>query len=301
MGAMRISRQAGSHAHRRAAEPLPHETRGLSTDGMVAPLKAAPVVLNPVELVRFADQPVRGSDLARMTRGIERALNEAFVPWLNQPSSSTKSFEDMLKAMHSAAVEEGYSGNVGGVGQVKRLEPGQMLHELYPPEHRHWLVVNPRIIPEAARADSLFEVPAGASRVPLEGFPEEAWGLNVRTAPFGMTQVEHYYMPVAYHPQAIERLASLMTTMRDGSIDRSARLDAMAEFHHLAIQVQIFPRVNNSLLMAMINTLLHREGLLGIAHGVLDYDAKFMGLEAYRPRFLEAIAARNEPGVVPAG
>ena len=68
-------------------------------------------------------------------------------------------------------------------------------------------------------------------------------------------------------------------------------LRLLARFYQLGIVGHPFVRVNNSVLMALVNTVLIRMGLVPISHGKLDYEVRILSSDLATKVFIEHVSA----------
>ena len=101
----------------------------------------------------------------------------------------------------------------------------------------------------------------------------------------------HEYVLLLAHPRILARMEEALTE----AARRPARaaVPLLAEYYHLGINSHLFERVNNSLLMAQVNHVLHDKELLGIPHGNLDHHAIVTGWPRFSELFAEQVRRRN--------
>lgn len=178
-----------------------------------------------------------------------------------------------------------WNGRDEWTGPGRELQPPPYLEGPFPANGETWELWFQEIVdaPEAKRWD------------PRSTMPKN-WGVGSR--------VLHRYPPFFTQPLYLDRMSQIMghiencllrthpnTPLRDVII-------LIADYYQVGINAHLFARVNNSLLMAQVNYLLHFAGLRGIAHGALDYYALYKVPADFRAIFVRAVLERN-PGLEP--
>jgi hypothetical protein len=110
----------------------------------------------------------------------------------------------------------------------------------------------------------------------------------------------HHYFPhpttvAAYRRLATERLVEAWTAVKHaagalpGSRAQRDAIRALADYYHTVINGHLFVRVNNSLVMTEVNSLLKHMGLKEVEHGHLDIFAFNLGYSDFRDYFEEFV------------
>ena len=272
---------------------IPTERKSLG-----GPIELSPPLLREL-YVRNPGKPEAPQDIMSMVRGCAAAVEKVFKLWLaRRPAGDdVQSYMAMLEAMEAKILATGYSGHIPGVGpgdldsrsSVLRFQGGG----LNPDSLRFRLNSsrNPDVPWEEIKAwKGNSELHISSLGKDQSGHPTNSIYTDQET---GVTSWDHGYISGARHLIILKQLARLVPAIRNSTTPRRERVCTLAEYHYLASNAHLFPRVNNSLIMAQVNHLLCEAGLHGIPHGALDFFALVEDLDSYRERFLRAVIENN--------
>jgi hypothetical protein len=97
-----------------------------------------------------------------------------------------------------------------------------------------------------------------------------------------------------------ERYQDVVSAVRAFNANSSAAnlnksLEALSDYYHTAINGHLHGRVNNSILMGEVNTVLKNLGLKPVAHGQTDIAAISMDYQVFRQYFLNFVRPAVKP------
>lgn len=107
--------------------------------------------------------------------------------------------------------------------------------------------------------------------------------------------IYHFYPSREYFGYYYEELHRLFRAIQRHSTrgDNRDFLEVVARFYQVAANLHMFERVNNSLYMNLVNTVLGLRGISGIEHGILDFVAMRLSSPAFVQYFADEVQRVN--------
>ncbi len=267
--------------------------KDISTNGTtVADMPAVPKAngtklpeINSNELVREA-----GNGGKKVDAGYIRASQEARA-YLNdaiETGNYTESFESYVNTinnMHKVSVGDGWYDKVGQGSNG--VEPGVIRNEGV---FRNRRIGEAQWVQKVAKKyGDKYNPMAEKSVVNLKGIPDE-----YKPSCINFDKSENGYMhfypdgkSMKYYYTEMHRTAKEALNLINSGASEKQILAKLAEHYQYAANARPYSQINNSLFMNEINTLLHKAGLKGMPHGMLDHAAQRLQPDTFQKYFID--------------
>jgi len=221
---------------------------------------------------------------------IESSTLNHFIPWLLEKSNLD--FADLIINQQEYLIKNGVMGFYFGE------KNDQILTGSFRPSNLD------RVMYSIERSE-LSDFPTKQTYVQIDNIPKEIspWFRK------GIMKTEEHLFRYQYPDPSfieayIEQMELLMKSIRDdlqtiiskGSItlqEKEQILTNLAKYYQLGMCAHVFERINNSLFMSHVNTILHVINLKSISHGNLDFVALTRDTDNFVEYFLNYIKIKN--------
>ena len=221
--------------------------------------------------VRYPNEEITQADyLVNYVHVIEKSTMQHFLPWLKNPNDIN--YHTLITTQHEYMVSHGVSGFY--YGEINDSITGGKFRD-YNLE---------RVMYEIKHAD-LPSFPTKKTTPHLENISEEMLPWFRRGIMKNEEHLFRYEYPSSeYIETYVIEMSNLMKLIKNDllkiengtPIDLKAKqkiLINLAKYYQLGMCAHVFERINNSLFMSHVNTILRLLGMSAISHGNLDFVA----------------------------